>query len=273
MTVTSAVRSWPGFFDASRATFVREWISHRLNRFLYAHLLLTLIAGNLVLLTPGRALATGATMWILYAVLYAISLSAMLLGLSSAQAEAEEFPFLLTQPVGVGPIVAGKSVALLQIVILSSALLVVPALLAGGWSWPLIAVAAGAAGVTAVCAMLGLAVGFWVRDGVRGLIVTVGLWLALLFGTDLLLLAVAGAPRVQEHPDLWVAPLMLNPFDAFRVTVLFSVERVAFAGFSAGTVPGWWVRNAGWWLAALFTGWTALAATAVLYGMRRRTDG
>ncbi len=179
------------------ASFAREWTSHRLNRFLHAHVGLTLAAGFLVLLTPTAS--GGAVWWVLYAVLYAISLSALLLGLSSAHAEADEFPLLLTQPAGPGAWVAGKFVALAQIVVLSSILLVLPALIFGDGSRALVGVAAGAAGVSAVCATLGLALGFWVRDGVRGLIAAVGVWFGLLFGTDLVLLGFGGVPFLQAH--------------------------------------------------------------------------
>ena len=42
-----------------------------------------------------------------------------------------------------------------------------------------------------VCALAGLALGFWIRVSVRGLIAAVAAWFILLFGTDLLLLAIA----------------------------------------------------------------------------------
>ena len=72
--------------------------------------------------------------------------------------------------------------------------------------------------MSVVCGLAGLAIGFWMRDSVRGLIASVAAWMVFLFGTDLLLLALAGAPLLQQNPDLWIAPLMANPLDAFRVT-------------------------------------------------------
>ncbi|HRP05657.1 MAG TPA: hypothetical protein PLV87_12160, partial [Opitutaceae bacterium] len=84
----------PAFADVAGAALRREWVSHRLNRFLHAHLLLILAAGLLPLLTPDGGLARGAAWWVLHAVLYAVSLSALLLGLSSAHAESEEFVWL-----------------------------------------------------------------------------------------------------------------------------------------------------------------------------------
>jgi hypothetical protein len=108
---------------------------------------------------------------------------------------------------------------------------------------------------------------------VRGLIVAVAAWLVFLFGTDLLLLAMAGAPLVQQHPDLWVAPLMANPLDAFRVTTLFAVERAAFTGLDAGRLAGWWVAHAPLWLAIVFTLWATGSGVAAWLGARRRVDG
>ncbi len=251
----------------------REWLGHRLNRFLYAHLALVLVAGSLPLLTPGDALARGAAWWLLHATLYAVSLSALLLGLSSAQAESDEFVWLLGQPAGIGPWLGGKSAALILITGVSSALLGLPAALLGGASAELALTVAGAAGVAVVCALAGLAMGFWIRDHVRGLIAAVAVWFVLLFGVDFLLLALAGAPFMQANPDLWVAPLMLNPLDAYRVTVLFAVERAAFGALDAGRLVGWWSANAATWLALLTLGWSALALFAAWLGARRRTDG
>ena len=262
----------PSFLMVARAAASREILSHRLNRFLHAHLLLVLVAGVLPLLTPGEAFARGAAWWLLHAVLYAVSLSSLLLGLSSAQAETEEFAWLLGQPVGLGPWLAGKAAALTLLVMSASALLIIPVALAGGGSAELVLAGGGAAGVSAVCALAGLALGLWIRDSVRGLIAAVAAWFVLLFGGDLLLLAVAGAPLVQHHPDWWVASLMMNPLDAYRMTVLFSVERAAFSGLDAGLLTGWWVGHAPLWLATLIGLWSTAAAGAAWWGACRRVD-
>lgn len=266
-------RALPSVVGVIRAAAGREVLSHRLNRFLHAHVLLVLVAGFLPLFTPGDALARGAAWWLLHAVLYAVSLSALLLGLSSAHAEADEFTWLLGQPAGIGPWLAGKALALTGLVALAAALLGVPALCAGGASRELLVAVAGAGGVSAVCALVGLALGFWIRDSVRGLVAAVAAWFALLFGTDLLLLAVAGGATTQQHPDFWVAALMANPLDAFRITLLFSVERAAFSGIEAGRLTGWWVVHATMWLAAVFALWSVGSAVAAWLGARRRIDG
>ncbi len=270
--MTPASPPFPAFLQVARAAAGREWLSHRLNRFLHAHLLLVLIAGLLPLLTPEDALARGAAWWLLNAMLYALSLSVFLLGLSSAQAESDEFPWLLSQPAGIGPWLAGKAAMLSLIAAASAGVLALPTTLAGGGSPELFLTVAGAAGVSVVCALAGLALGFWIRDSVRGLIAALAAWMALLFGADLLLLALAGAPFIQNNPDLWVLPLMLNPLDAFRVTVLFAVERAAFSGLQDGGLAGWWVKHAAEWFAVLAAGWTALTLAAAWLGARRRLD-
>lgn len=263
----------PSFFTVARAAAGREFLSHRLNRFLYAHVLLVLVAGLLPLFTPGDELAQGAAWWLLHAVLYAISLSALLLGLSSAQAEADEFTWLLGQPAGIGPWLAGKAAALAVLAMAATALLGAPTLFAGGGSSALLLVTAGAAGISAVCAMTGLAVGFWIRDHVQGLIAAVAVWFVLLFGADLLLLAVAGGAVIQAHPDVWVGVLMVNPLDAYRITVLFAVEHAAFSGMDAGRLTAWWVGHAAVWLGLVLTLWVAVSGGIAWLGARRRTDG
>lgn len=262
----------PSSYVVARAAAGREFLSHRLNRFLYAHVILVSVSGLLPLFTPEEALARGAAWWLLHAVLYAVSLSALLFGLSSAQAETEEFAWLLGQPGGVAPWLAGKALTLTGLLGLASSLLVLPTALAGGGSRELMLAAGGAAGVSTVCGLAGLALGFWIRDSVRGLIAAIAVWLGFLFGTDLLLLALAGAPLSQQHPDLWVAPLMINPLDAFRVTILFSVERAAFSGLEVGRLASWWVTHASLWLALVFGVWSGGATTAAWLGARRRLD-
>ena len=259
------------FIRIASASYSREWTSHRLNRFLHAHLLLSLAAGCLVAFTPSAT--GGSTWWILYAVLYAVSLSALLIGFSSAQAEADEFVWLLGQPSGIVPWLAGKTGALVSLVGGSCLPLGLPSWISGTHDVNLPVALAGAAAVTVICALLGLAIGFWIRDSVRGLIASVGAWLLLLFGTDLLLLGLAGMPLVHARPELWVAPLMMNPLDAFRVTVLFSVEHTAFDSMAAASLAGWWAGHALLWLALLTCGWTGGTVALSWLGARRHLDG
>lgn len=263
----------PSFPAVALAAMRREILGHRLNRFLHAHILLVLTAGLLPLLTPGDSLAGSASWWLLHAVLYAVSLSALLLGLSSAQAETEEFTWLCGLPVGIGAWLAGKAIALIALVIFAAGLMVLPTVCLRGATSGLAVAAFGAAGVSAVCSLAGLAVGLWVRDQVRGLIVAVGLWFLFLFGTDLALLATAGGSFTQQHPDLWVGALMVNPLDAFRITVIFSVDHAAFSGLDANSLTQWWVTHSTLWLSVVFMLWSAVAGTLAWLGARRQTDG
>jgi len=254
-----------------RATFHREVAEHRLNRFLHVHLALSAVIGLLPLFTPD-ATERSAPAWVLQGVLYCLSLSALLLGLSAAHGDADEFPLLFTQPMARGAWLAGKVAALAMLVGPATLLLVVPTTLTGGLSWSLFSVAAAAAGVCLAMALLGLAIGFWVRDHVRGLLLALGVWFAMLFGTDLVLLALAGAPWVQQYPTFWVVPLMINPLDALRVTVLFGLEQTAPAGIGTGSLVGWWLNHGGLWLATILSAWMAAGFGLGLAGARRRVD-
>ena len=60
------------------------------------------------LFTPDAA-ARSAPAWVLQSVLYCLSLSSLLLGLSAAHGDAEEFPVLFTQFAGRATWLAGKN--------------------------------------------------------------------------------------------------------------------------------------------------------------------
>lgn len=265
------MRPRPHALAALAATFRRELAAQRLNRCLHAHLALAGVAGLLPLFTPDDA-AGAAPLWSLQATLYGLSLSALVLGLSAAHGESEERELLFAQPVSRGAWLGGKTVALIALVAPAALLLVVPAAFAGGISRPLAATAAAAAGLSVTLSVIGLALGLWVRDHVRGLLLTIGVWLALVFGSDLLLLGIAGSPWIEGHPSAWVAALMANPLDAFRVTVLFVIEDAAWVPDEPGRLAAWWLSHAGAWLMALFAAWTVAGFAAALAGTRRRID-
>jgi hypothetical protein len=258
-------------YAAFDATLRRELAEHRLNRFLHVHLTLCAVAGLLPLFTPDAA-ERSVPAWALQAVLYCLSLSALLLGLSAAHGDAEEFPVLFTQPVGRAAWLAGKSAALAALLAPASLLLIAPAVLLDGVTPLLPVVSAAAAGVCVALAMLGLAIGLWVRDNVRGLLVALGVWFTLLCGIDLALLAVAGSGWVQAHPEAWLLPVMLNPLSALRVTMMFVLEGTAAAGVGSGRLVGWWLEHGMLWLAFLLTGWIASSFVLAVLGARRRLD-
>jgi Cu-processing system permease protein len=253
------------------AAFRREIAEHRLNRFLHVHLTLCAVIGVLPLFTPDAA-ARSAPAWVLQAVLYCLSLSSLLLGLNAAHGDADEFPLLFTQPVRKADWLAGKSVALAALIGPAAALTVAPAAFTSGVTSSLAFVGAAAAGVCFVLALLGLAVGCWVRDHVRGLLFALGAWFVLLFGLDLLLLALSGSQLVQQHSDLWLLPLMLNPLSALRVTMLFTLERTAPIGIGTSPLTGWWLGHGGLWLAGMLSVWAAAMFGLGAAGAARRLD-
>jgi Cu-processing system permease protein len=268
MSSVFSVSSWIGTIDAAVR---RELAEQRLNRFLHVHLSLCAFAGLLPLFTPDAA-GRAAPAWVLQAVLYCLSLSSLLLGLSAAHGDADEFPVLFTQPIAREAWLVGKSVALAALLVPASALTVAPAALLGGLTPALTLVGAAAAGVCLALALLGLAVGFRVRDHVRGLLFALGAWFVLLFGVDLLLLALSGSPWAQQHPDVWALPLMLNPLSALRVTMVFAVDQTAPAGIGAGPLVAWWLAHAGLWLAGIVTAWTGVMFAVSAAGARSRRD-
>ena len=253
------------------ASWRREVLANRLSRFLHVHLFLALLAGLLPFFTPVDA-AGAAPWWVLQAVMYCLSLSALLLGLNSAHAESDEFPILFSQPAPRSAWLLGKAAGLAMLVVPAPVLLVAPAALAGGLTRELVAVAVAAAGLSLSLAIFGLGLGFWIRDRVRGLLAALTAWFVLLFGSDILLLAIARAPWVQQHPGPWVSVLMFNPLDALRVTVLFGIAHAAPAGLDASPLVAWWMRNSGVWLTVLLAGWTIGSFLVALGGARRTVD-
>jgi Cu-processing system permease protein len=262
------VRTWLVTVDAAVR---RELAEQRLNRFLHVHLTLCALVGLLPLFTPDAA-ERSAPAWVLQAVLYCLSLSSLLLGLSAAHGDADEFPVLFTQPIARETWLAGKGVALAALLVPASALSVAPAALTDGLTSALALVGAAAAGVCLSLALLGFAVGFWVRDQVRGLLLALGIWFMLLFGIDLVLLALSGSAWAQRHPDMWALPLMFNPLSALRVTMLFTIERTAPASIGTGPLVGWWLAHAGVWLAGIVATWISAMFVMSAAGARRRLD-
>ncbi|BCS32350.1 hypothetical protein TBR22_A15600 [Luteitalea sp. TBR-22] len=258
-------------FPTFAAAFHRELAEHRLNRFLHVHLGLCAAIGLLPLLTPDAA-AASAVAWVLQGTLYCLSLSSLLLGVSAAQGDADEFPLIFTQPAARGAWLAGKATALAAMLAPASLVLVLPAAAIGGVSLVLGAVALAAAGTSIVLGAIGLALGLWVRDHVRGLLAALAAWFGLLFGVDLLLLAVSGAPVVQAHPVAWALPLMLNPLSALRVTMMFGLEQTAPAVIGADPLVSWWLAHGVAWLVGLGATWIAASLWVALAGARRAVD-
>src|SRR6188472_3911858 len=113
------------------ASCQRELAANCVNRFMHVHLALAAGTGFLPLFTPDDT-SGAAPLWVLQVVLYCLSLSSLLLGLSSAHAEADEFPMLFTQPAQRWAWLAGKTLAVTLVLAAASCLLILPAAFVGG---------------------------------------------------------------------------------------------------------------------------------------------
>lgn len=244
------------------AFFLREGRTSMLSR--SVHLLggLCLAAGLLPLWSGGG----GHTL--LQACLWIVPLFALLAGIGSAQSEEEERAFLASQPVGGGHRVAGKFLALALMLAAATALLVLPAAIAGTAGLPVLW--AHAVAIGAIFAALGLAIGFSTGDRVKAHMLGLFLWLLLLVGSDLLALATARGGWAADHPDAWLGLLMANPLDSLRIGMVIRLERVPFEASALSPLGRWWMDHLGVWFAILTTVWTLLALTWAGFRLRRR---
>lgn len=238
-----------------RAVLRRELRSALLNRYLQVFGLLALLGGlSAAVFTEA---AEAAVFTLLQFGLYLVPLFALLIGLTSARAEREEWPLLFSQPAPRTVFVRGKFLALLALFALVLLPLFLPAALAGaGWRapgqlyWQSLALAGCFGG-------LGLCLGCSARDGVQALLLGLGLWLLLLCGFDLLALFAAHWPVVQGAPDAWVGGLMLNPLGAFRVHALFALGQIPAEAAGKSPLTQWWLAHPGLWFGVLCGAWMA----------------
>jgi ABC-2 type transport system permease protein/Cu-processing system permease protein len=245
-----------------RALVARELHAALLNRYLQVFCVLALAGGI------GAAVVTSAPdaapMLILQMTLYFVSLFALLIGTSSARAENQEWPLLFAQPIPRSAFLLGKFLALALIFAAVLALLFLPALFVRQADTTLLALYGHTLTLAAVFVALGLCAGFLTRDGVQGLVFAVSIWLSLLFGMDLVALLVVRSSFLQRVPDMWSSFLMLNPLDAFRIHVLFALERIPAEAAKQTPLTNWWLAHTGFWFVAISLLWmaTLLSLTA-----------
>jgi ABC-type transport system involved in multi-copper enzyme maturation permease subunit len=110
--------------------------------------------------------------------------------------------------------------------------------------------------LAAVFIACGLTAGFSADDRAQALIIGVSAWLFLLFGVDLVALFAARWPVTQSVPDLWVATLMLNPLDSFRIEALFALQQIPAEAANKTPLANWWIEHAGAWSAAIAIFWS-----------------
>ncbi|MEP6956860.1 MAG: hypothetical protein ABI883_08540, partial [Chthoniobacterales bacterium] len=209
-----------------------------------------------------------AAFFILQIALYFVSLFALLAGVSSARAENEEWPILFAQPIPRAACVLGKFVALWAIFSGVLALLFIPALFGEGSPAALAQLYLHTLGLAAIFGSLGLCAGIIGHDRVQALVLGVSAWLFLLFGVDLLALLAAQSASLQKAPDLWVAMLMANPLDAFRIQALFAMEQIPAEAANKTPLAAWWLTHASLWFAIVSAAWSA----ALLFLTSRRLE-
>jgi len=235
------------------AVLVREFRDALINRYFQIFALLCLLGGGGTIVFSEET--NSMAFLLLQIALYFVSLFALLAGVSSAQAERDEWQVLFAQPVRRASFLIGKFVAYLTIFALLLLLLFLPGVFAGSphcltlyWRTLLLA---------GVFLAVGLAAGFVARDRAQALIIGVSTWLVLLCGMDLLALFAARWSNIQKFPDLWVSFLMLNPLDAFRIQALFALEQIPAEAANKTPLANWWIAHSGWWFAALSAFWSA----------------
>ncbi|MBA3961583.1 MAG: ABC transporter permease subunit [Chthoniobacterales bacterium] len=239
---------------ALHALLAREFRAALINRYFHVFCALALIGGATAVLFSEDTNATG--FFILQIALYFVSLFALLTGVSSAQGEREEWPLLFAQPVGRGAFVIGKFCALFLIFGGVLLLLFLPALVTGSAATMLLRLYFQTLLLAAAFVSCGLVAGFLANDRSQALIIGVSAWLFLLFGVDLMALFAARWPLLQSVPDLWVAALMLNPLDAFRIEALFALQQIPAEAANKTPLAAWWIDHAALWFSAIAVMWT-----------------
>ncbi len=245
------------------AVLSRELRDAFINRYFQVFAVLAALAGFAATLFSEEVNA--AAFFITQMSLYIVSLFAVLSGASSAQAEREEWPLMLSQPVRRPAYVLGKFAAYFGVFLLVLIFMFVPPLWSGANAKQLCALYGQTVLLAASCVALGLAAGFLSRDRARAIIASISAWLLLLAGLDALALLGARWALVQRMPDLWVLLLMLNPFDAFRIQALFGLEQVPAEAANKTALAAWWIAHARLWFALITLSWcTGLIALAGL---------
>lgn len=245
------------------AVFKRELRSALVNRYFQVFCALAILGGIAAVFFGDDTHAMA--LFLVQIALYFVSLFAVLAGVSGAQAEREEWPLLLSQPIPRAAFVFAKLGALVAIFAAVLILLFLPAAI---FKTPLpIVLRLFIQTVLLAAAFIacGLAVGFSASDRAQALILGVTLWLLLLVGVDLIALFGAGWSVTQNTPDIWLAVLMLNPLDAFRIEALFTTHAIPPEMANKSPLAAWWIAHPGLWFAAIALVWSVgLSALAAL---------
>jgi ABC-type transport system involved in multi-copper enzyme maturation permease subunit len=257
---------FPAFvsMNSLRALFVREFRAALINRYFQVFCALGLMGGIAAAIFSEDVNATAV--FFVQIAIYFVSLFALLAGVGSAQAEREEWQLLFTQPLPRAACVVGKLCALLLMFGGVLLLMFLPGLLAGSPIRTLAGLYFDTFLLAATFLACGLAAGYFAHDRAQGLIVGVSVWLLLLFGLDLVALFAARWSAIQSVPDLWLALLMLNPLDSFRINGLFALQQIPAEAANKTVLAGWWIAHAKVWFIAIAIMWSLTLVT--LAGLR-----
>ena len=253
--------------SALAALFGREFRLALLNRHFHVFSALALAGGIAAAVFSEDANATG--FFHLQVALYFVSLFALLAGVGSAQAERDEWQLLFTQPLPRPAYVIGKFFALVSIFAGVLLLLFLPPLFSGASARVMGQLYLETLLLSGAFLACGLAAGYFAHDRAQALIIGVSGWLLLLFGVDLLALFAARWSGIQQVPDLWVALLMVNPLDSFRIEALFALQQIPAETANKTALAGWWTAHAAIWFAGIAALWSAVMVTAAGFRMNR----
>ena len=257
-------------FNAMRAVLAREFRAALINRYFQIFAGLSLLGGFVIAIFSEEANSVG--FFIVQIALYLVSLFAVLAGVSSAQGERSEWQLMFAQPVPRATYALAKFIAYLSIFAAVMLLLFVPAGFASARVSPIAILYFQTLLLAAVFLALGLAAGVFAHDRAHALIVGMSAWLALLVGFDLIGLFVARLEIVQKMPDIWLAILMLNPLDAFRINALFALEQIPAEAASKTPLAGWWIAHASVWFGLISVIWSAALVALAGWFLNRYED-
>jgi Cu-processing system permease protein len=250
-------------FHPFRAVLLREFRAALINRYFQVFGGLSLLGGLAATFLSEDANAIGFL--VMQIALYLVSLFALLAGVSSAQADREEWELMFAQPVPREVYVIGKLIAYFSIFAVALLMLFLPALIGSSAPQRIVVLYGETLLLAASFLALGLAAGFFAHDRAQALIVGASAWLLLLFGLDLVALFAARWETVQKVPDLWISLLMLNPLDSFRIEALFALEQIPAEAANKTPLAGWWIAHAGVWFAFIAIFWSGVLAAAASF--------
>lgn len=253
--------------NAVRAVLLREFRAALINRYFQVFAAISFLGGLAAAFFSEDPNAVA--FFVVQMGLYLVSLFALLAGLSSAQSERSEWQLMFAQPVPRASYPMAKFLAYLSIFAAVLLLLFTPAAVASAQLQTMTILYLKTWLLAGAFLSLGLAIGFFANDRAQALMIGVSGWLFLLVGLDLIGLVAARFEFMQKIPDLWVAFLMLNPLDAFRIDALFALEQIPAEAASNTALASWWIAQAGIWFGLIATVWSIVAVALAGFHLNR----